>query len=294
MAFSVVIPTWRRSDTLRGTLTRILALQPPPNEILVHVDARDDETVPMLGRHFPGVRVLQSNETKGPGGGRNKLAKAASHEWIVSFDDDSWPKDQHFLESVATIIEATDADMIACQIEEKGDPLSELSNEQEVYPSAAFVGCGCVFRRSSFLETGGYLPLRYAYGMEENDVAIKLTDQGSKIIHAPSLLVYHDCERESHHSNPNINAAQVTNTMLFAFLRYPLPYWPLGIAQLLNRILFCMKNRRFRGLVQGIFNIPRICLKYRSHRAPVSVETLKTFRALQLSEHHRNDTNRGG
>jgi GT2 family glycosyltransferase len=121
MKQTVIIPTWRRSETLRGTLRRLQTYDPAPDEIIVHVDAGDQETQTMLQSEFPEVRILCSEQTMGPGGGRNKLVEAASHEWIVSLDDDSWPMQSNFFSETVNVAEATDSEMIACRIIEKGD-----------------------------------------------------------------------------------------------------------------------------------------------------------------------------
>ena len=83
-------------------------------------------------------------------------------------------------------------------------------------------------RRDAFLQTAGYLPLRYAYGMEEVDLALQLLDRGWKIMAASELRVFHDTEMK-HHSSPSVNAAQISNVGLLVFLRYPIRYWPLAV-----------------------------------------------------------------
>ena len=279
MKISVVIPTWRRPKKLELALTKLQACQPAPDEILVHIDAGDDATAPMVRARFPSVKILQSQSRVGPGGGRNKLIEAAKNEWVVSFDDDSWPVDLCFFEQASNILRQFDGDLIACQITESGE-MDSTHKDSVTGPATSFVGCGCIVRRSAFLRTVGYVPLRYAYGMEENDVAIKLINQGSTIHFDSRLHVYHDCDRDLHHAHFGINAAHISNTILFAFLRYPIRYWPVGLLQMLNRIRYSVSKGRFRGICWGILRTPWICWKYRSFREPVSSTTVDKFRNM--------------
>jgi len=276
---SVILPTYKRADSLRGSLRKLLQCDPAPDQIVVHVDAGDEETPTMLAAEFPTVEVIRSDTQQGPGGGRNKLMAASRNETVVSLDDDSWPLQADFLGVADQMMSsATSIAAIACHIIEKDDRPEESNNSHnvaELKPTFSFVGCGAIIRRSAFLKTTGYIPLRYAYGMEEADVSIQLLDRGYEVVSCPNLSVFHDCPRETHHSSPSINAAQITNTGLFAFLRYPYRFWPYGCLQVINRIAFSLKKRRFRGVIQGLVSIPFHCLKYSQHRRAVTPSTMR-------------------
>src|SRR6266487_4011454 len=98
---SVVIPTWRRPANLRRTLARFFACNPAPREIIIHIDAGDAETAPMLDREFAGKATwFQSTSTRGPGGGRNLLLQRAQCPLVASFDDDSYPIDEDYFARV--------------------------------------------------------------------------------------------------------------------------------------------------------------------------------------------------
>ena len=56
----------------------------------------------------------------------------------------------------------------------------------------------CVYRRSAFLEAGGYVPLPVAYGMEEVDLALRLHSRGGKILTTPWLRVFHNTDLKRH------------------------------------------------------------------------------------------------
>lgn len=276
---SVVIPTYKRPMQLAVALEKVHACNPAPAEVLVHVDAGDRDTAPWLRSAYPAVRVISSNERAGPGGGRNKLMAAASHEIVVSFDDDSYPCDPDFFTRVLRLFEdLPDAAVLACHITHRGQGLPRP--EQVFSPSADFIGCGVGYRRADFLKAGGYVSLPVAYGMEEVDLAIRLLDRGRKIYYSPWLRVFHDTDL-AHHASPAITAGSIRNQALLVFLRYPIGSLPYGVLQVLNRIIWLVRAGRWSGIVSGIAGIPSHLWRHRRLRAPVAAVTLRDFRKLR-------------
>lgn len=275
----MVIPTWRRPEQLGQVLELLLNCTPPPDEILVHVDAGDTETVPMLEARFKHqVTWHRSLVRQGPGGGRNLLIQQARFPLVASFDDDSWPLDQDFFQTAAELMRRhPKAAVLSGQVTMRGQVAAEITDaiaEVSCYESGA-----CVIRREAFLQTGMYLPLRYAYGMEEADVALQLLDAGWAILKTHKLRVYHDSDL-NHHAGPAINAAHITNTALLTFLRYPISSWPLGAAQVANRIRFALRVGRRRGVLAGVLGIPGVIRRHWQARKPVRIATIKRSRRL--------------
>ncbi|MBD2666129.1 glycosyl transferase, group 2 family protein [Richelia sinica FACHB-800] len=281
---SVIIPTYKRIDKLETCLQEILACDPLPSEIIIHIDAGDSETESFLtAKSYPLVRWFSSAITQGPGGGRNKLIKQAKSPILASFDDDSWPLDKNYF---ATAIELFSlypqaSVILAQEIRPSVSPQPDKSNIDNSYVEEAncFQNCACVIRREAFLQTRGYLPLRYAYGMEEADVALQLLELDWQILESFNLRVFHDTALE-HHNNPSVNAAHIANTALLAYLRYPITYWPLGILQVFNRMRYAASVGRWNGISRGLWEIPGLLSRYRDQRDPVKVQTLELSRKL--------------
>jgi GT2 family glycosyltransferase len=277
---TIVIPTFARGYQLAEMLDRLLKTIQPPARILVHVDAGDDVTPTLLEKNFHGVvEWVCASNTKGPGGGRNVLIEMAETPWVVSFDDDSWPENPDFFERLEKMIDANPkAGVLAFPINVRGQKPAQWPTE--IRRASCFENCGCAIRREAFLQTDGFLPLRHAYGMEEADVALQLLDKGWEILNVPDLWVYHDTGME-HHASPQVNAAQITNTALLVFLRYPVSYWLLGVLQVFNRVKYAMSVGRYRGILKGLWDIPGACWKYRKDRQPLRGETIALSRALR-------------
>jgi GT2 family glycosyltransferase len=158
------------------------------------------------------------------------------------------------------------------------DAMIERSSHS--YEVADFVGCGCIYRRSAFLETNGYVPVQPAYGVEEADLALQLLDRGWSIVHDNNLRVRHATTR-SHQASAAVTSAHISNVALLGFLRYPVSYWGYGVAQVANRVSWSLRNRRYSGIVSGILAIPGKIWRFRRFRRPVRPATLRKVRSLR-------------
>lgn len=259
---SVIVPACKKPEALAKTLMRIQECQPAPDEILVHADGSDPQILSLLEREFPSVKVLQSSSLLGPGGSRNKLVKAARNELVANFDDDSFPATKNYF---ARVIE--DARLFP-----EAAIISAASHEAEwqvpgFLQIAVASGCGCVFRKSWFERTTGFVPLRIAYNMEEVDVGLKLHAIGGAIVHDPDLRVIHDHPWRER-VDPEINGAVLANTALLAYLRYPWWLMPLGFLQVFLLLVRLASRGAFAGLWNGLQAIPSYLLEHRHFREP--------------------------
>lgn len=276
---SVVVPAWRKADAISKTLRRILECRPAPAEILVHVDGSDPAILAILERDFPEVRVLKSIALVGPGGSRNALVNAARNELVASFDDDSFPANGGYFARVmhdAALFPSAAVISAASHEAEWREP-----GFQEI---AVYSGCGCVFRKSWFQKTCGFVPLAIAYAMEEVDLSLQLLAAGGVIAHDPDLRVVHDHPWPTQ-LDPAVNAAVVRNTALLPFLRYPLWLAPLGVFQVVRHIARLIVTGSVEGLWQGLRQMPVFIRDFRSFRSTVPGRAVLSW--LVLKRHPR-------
>ncbi|BAZ10115.1 family 2 glycosyl transferase [Calothrix sp. NIES-4071] len=276
---SVVIPTYNRKEMLVTTIQKILECNPLPDEIIVHVDGNDLQSEQAIKNNFSDIKILKSQVNIGPGGGRNLLIKSAQHEIVASFDDDSYPIDQDYFARLLHIFQNyPDASVVAAATYTRKQPVGDdIKSTRWV---ASFEGCGCAYKRTDFLKTDGYMQLQWAYGAEEIDIAIQLYAQDGKILQTDWLRVYHDTCHQ-HHKNFDINAANISNLALLAYVRYPLTMWGRGILQVFNRVLYAVKVQRYAGIILGITSIPSNIWSYRQRRKPVSRAALEKYLNLR-------------
>lgn len=281
---SVVIPTYDRTDLLLITLQNILGCDPLPSEILIHIDGNDQQSEPAIHQCLSNIKtssikILKSQINLGPGGGRNLLIKAAQNEIVASFDDDSYPLDKDYFDRLLHIFQTyPDTSVVTAAVYYPHQLI--VDDAQFTRWVATFEGCGCAYKKSDFLRTDGYLPLRWAYGAEEADIAIQLHAQKRNILQTDCLRVYHNTAHQ-HHKTTEINAANISNIALLAYARYPLSLWGLAILQVLNRVIYSIKRRRYAGILLGLLIIPQQIWAYRNYRKPVSGKALEKYFSLR-------------
>jgi GT2 family glycosyltransferase len=276
---SAIVTAYERIDQTLNTLRVIEACDPRPDEILVHVDGDQLQCENAIRQTFPNVRVIRSSDCVGPGGGRNRLMAATECEFVASFDDDSYPIDSDYFGRVLQLFEKfTEASIICAALYHTGEAIG--LDERKAQWTADFSGGACVYRRSAFLESGGYVPLPVAYGMEEVDLALRLHAKGGRILTTTWLRVFHDTDLKRH-ADPRVTAGSIANTALLAYLRYPALLWSVGVWQCVNRVLWLLRNGRHRGIWRGVTMIPTHLLANRQHRLPLSNRAVWSYLALR-------------
>jgi GT2 family glycosyltransferase len=247
--------------------------------MLVHVDGNQMRCATAISHAFPSVQVFCSETCVGPGGARNKLIAAAKNQWVASFDDDSFPIDADYFDRARSLFEKFPTAAILCaSVYHQGQRVG-LDTRMAEWVSD-FAGGACVYRRAAFLATSGYVPLPVAYGMEEVDLALRLHANGGRILKTPWLRVFHDTDLK-HHAEPKVTAGSIANLVLLTYLRYPPVLWPVGFGQCAHRILWLLRNGRWRGISSGLLMIPGHLHSHRRYRQIVPARRVRSYLALR-------------
>ena len=279
---AVIIPTYNRGTAVFAVLERVLACNPQPAEIWVHIDQSDGLLERELIARFPGVQVLSSKSRLGPGGGRHRCLLACGVPYAVSLDDDSWPVDADFFAAIEPLFSTyPNAAIFGASIWHRSEAEQRRSNL--VRRVASYVGCGHAMRVAAYRDLRGYLARPTAYAIEESDVGLQLFVRGWHVFSAGELRVYHDTDR-THHDAAEITASTITNLALLAFLHYPAIDLGRGAAQVANRIAFCVQKGRIRGVAAGLGGIVTECYRNRKLRQPISHDALMDYLKLRQSE----------
>ena len=264
---TVGIPTYSRGERVFQPIERILACDPAPAEIIVHVDASDGVLEQKLAQAFPSVKVISSPHRAGPGGGRHRCLLAGRHEVFASFDDDSWPVDaDYFARLIKHVQDSPEAACFATVIAQKNETIPPLRETSEVVTD--YTGCGYAVRASVYRTLSGFVDRPTAYGLEERDLSLQLHSIGQKTKMCHDLRVFHDTEL-THHNRPEITAATIQNAALLAWLRYPISLWMYGALQVANVIWFMARQKRFAGIASGLWGIPASLWGFRHLRRPM-------------------------
>jgi GT2 family glycosyltransferase len=278
---AVVIPTYNRGTAVLSVLEKIHQCDPKPAEIWVHIDMADGALERQLNQRFPQVRVLTSTTRLGPGGGRHRCLVSCTMPYAVSFDDDSYPVDVDFFGDIQRLFSMHPrVAVLGASIWHRNE-IAKV-RKRDLVPIPNHIGCGFAIRVAAYRQIRGYLPLPVSYEMEESDVSLQLFAAGWQIYEAGCLRVFHDTDR-THHASAEITSATITNVALRAFLHYPIVGWGWGLLQVANKIAYCVRMGRVRGICSGIFRIPVECYRNRRFRDPIAWPELKRYRQYRRS-----------
>ncbi|HUQ86225.1 MAG TPA: glycosyltransferase [Vicinamibacterales bacterium] len=276
---TAIVTGYRRPDELITTLRVLHACEPAPAEILVHIDDASRDTAVFVTREFPELTVIVSDRRVGPGGGRNRMVAAARHSIVASFDDDSYPIDRDYFARIEQTFEQfPDAWVVDARVFHLSQAIEPDTTASRWV--ADFSGGGCAYRRERYLQTGGYVPLPTAYGMEEVDFGLRLHALGGRVLRSGRLRVFHNTDL-SHHSDPAITSASIVNVALLTYLRYPMSMWAVGVAQCANRIQWLLRHGRRRGVWRGLVAIPSAIAEHRRERDPLPGRAVRSFLSLR-------------
>jgi GT2 family glycosyltransferase len=129
---------------------------------------------------------------------------------------------------------------------------------------------------AAYRQVRGYIPRPVPYGMEECDLSLQLFVAGWQIYEAGDLRVFHNTDLK-HQQSLEVTAGVIANVGLYAFLHYPISKWGLGVAQVANKVLYCIRKGRVRGIISGILRIPGECYRMRRYRKPIARLTVNRF-----------------
>jgi GT2 family glycosyltransferase len=283
---SIVMITYNRRDETLRTLARLTELPERPRIVVVD-NASTDGTAEAVRSRFAGttVVVVQVGTNLGAAG-RNLGVGQVDTPYIAFCDDDTW-WDPGMLRRAADLFDAQPKVAVIMGRTlvgpaETEDPIcqelqrSPLPREEGMPgpPLLGFMAGVSVFRRSAFLEVGGFAPLVFLGGVEEW-VAVELAACGYWICYVPELIVHHypSTARDSH----SRRWQGIRNSLWFLWLRRP---WAIALkrtwwmARTVHRDQYAL-----RGFVAALAGLPRLLPRRRV--VPPAVE--RSLRLLDLS-----------
>lgn len=198
---SVVIPTYRREQVLVETLAYLLALQPPPAEILVldQTEQHERATTDALQAMADGgaIRWLRLAEPSIPKAMNQGLLRA-TQEIVLFVDDDIRPEPRLLAAHLAAHV-AQGAVIVAGRViqpwqegmDYSADPAIHLAGTR-AGPIGEFIGCNFSVARARALAVGGFDEnfVRVAYRYEA-EFAHRFRAAGGGIWFEPAACLHH-------------------------------------------------------------------------------------------------------
>lgn len=202
LVFSVLITTKNRKDDLAFTLKKMNSLlQDKTVEFVIFDDGSTDGTYEYIRLYYPSIQIQRNAISKGYIYCRNKMLNETQANYAISLDDDAHFVTQGPLLSIEKhFVENPDCALIALRIFwGLSEPNETVSNEK-ITRVKGFVGCGHVWRMSSWKDIPKYPEWFVFYG-EEDFAAYQLFKKKWEVHYLPEVLVNHRVNLKSRKNN---------------------------------------------------------------------------------------------
>jgi glycosyltransferase involved in cell wall biosynthesis len=196
--FSVIIPTYNRSDKLRRALESLLSQTMGDFEVLVCDDGSTDGTEGVVSAYGEKLRVtyLWEENWGGPARPRNRGITAARGEWLCFLDADDW----WYPEKLAEVLPFTgEADLIYhdCEVYtnqgRRGVGKRSRQFKEPVFAELMTRGCSLVtssvcVKKEILEKSGGFAEERELVAIEDYDLWLRIALITEKFHYLPRSL----------------------------------------------------------------------------------------------------------
>ncbi len=297
LAASIIIVNWNGAPHLPICLNALRAQTLRDFEVIVADNASHDESLPLLARDYPEVKVVALPENRGFTGGNNAGICAAQGMFIILLNNDT-EVDPHWLEEVVAAFERhPEAGLVASKMKlfDRRDTLHtagdfyrldgvpgnrgvwEIDRGQYDREEYVFSACGgsAAYRRS-MLDQIGLLDEDFFYSCEDIDLAWRAQLAGWKCVYAPRAVVYHKLSATGGGATASFYDGR--NFIYVIAKNYPSSLWEIYRGAVIRKqwSLFTEALRawrgeaaraRMRGMLSGVLHLPQLLRKRRAIQA---------------------------
>jgi GT2 family glycosyltransferase len=299
---SVVVVNWNGAAHLPACLNALRKQTYRQFEIIVADNASHDESLSLLARDYPEVKVVALPENRGFTGGNNAGIRAARGEFIILLNNDT-EADPHWLEEVLAAFERhPEAGLVASKMKlfDRRDTFHttgdfyrldglpgnrgvwEIDRGQYDREEVVFSACGgSAAYRQSMLDQIGLLDEDFFYSCEDIDLAWRAQLAGWKCVYAPKAIVYHKLSATG--GGVTASFYDGRNFIYVIAKDYPSSLWKIHRGVIIRKqwSLFTEALRawrgeaaraRLRGMISGLLHLPQLLRKRRRIQATRKVD----------------------
>lgn len=293
--FSIVIPHWNAVQFLPTCLTALQNQTYPNIEVIVADNASTDGSQELIRRDFPSVKIVQLSKNFGFTGACNAGIEASQGEYVALLNNDTEADPGWVAAVVDAFARHPEIGSVASKmllfekrdhIHTAGDFFTRdgLAGNRGVWQADAgqfereefvFSACGgsSVYRKT-MLEQVGLLDDDFFFSLEDIDLSWRAQLQGWRCLYTPQAIVYHHLSA----SGGGVTASYYTGRNLIYVLVKDYPLWGKYGGKILRaqaRLALealrawrgAAARARLRGMVAGVFGIPRMLPKRRDIQA---------------------------
>jgi N-acetylglucosaminyl-diphospho-decaprenol L-rhamnosyltransferase len=263
---SAVILAHNRRDAVAVVLDRLAEL--PVDEVVVIDSGSTDGTADVVRVHRSNrdgtIRLLEPGRNVAIAG-RNLAAEAATGDYLLMLDDDSYPlpgaieilvemaEGMPRLGVVGGLIRDVDADGAVVKLDQPGTFDWWLRGGRPAGPAPAdgwpcffFPEGGSLVRRSAYVEVGGFFE-PYFFGTSEVDLATRFIAAGWDVRYQPAAAFDHMKVSAGRTGGGLMRRMRVRNQIWYFALRFPTG---LAVRRILAYLLFDLVECAWHGLLR--------------------------------------------
>src|SRR5262249_23154455 len=181
-----------RRELLRKGIESALALDYRPIEILIADNSPSDDIYRWLEQAYPIVKSIKTFSPLPLPMVRNMLVASARGKYVVFHDDDSRFAETTGFSSAMEYLERSSH--VACLAFRQGNEQGEWNPQFDgpvVCATYTYIACAVMFRRSDYLQAGGYFDRFTLYG-EELVLSLGFFGLGKEIHYYPHVPIIHE------------------------------------------------------------------------------------------------------
>ncbi|MBP7687021.1 MAG: glycosyltransferase family 2 protein [Thermoflexales bacterium] len=294
---SIILVNWNGARHLPVCFTALRQQTVRDFEIILVDNASHDDSLELLARDFPEVKVIALKHNLGFAGGSNVGIRAAQGEFIILLNNDT-EVDAHWLEEVIAAFQRhPEAGSVASKMKlfdqrdtfhTTGDfyrldgipgnrGVWEVDRGQYDREEYVFSACGgsAAYRRS-MLDQIGLLDEDFFFSCEDVDLGWRAQLAGWPCVYAPKAVVYHKLKATGGGATASFYDGR--NFLWLIAKNYPASLWQINRSKIIRQqwSLFSEAARawrgeaaraRIRGMLAGLIGLPKMLRKRRTIQA---------------------------
>lgn len=186
---SIIIVNWNRCKDVVETLHSLALLSYKKIEIIVVDNGSEDDSLEILARDFPSIKLIALPTNVGCEDGNNVGILNANGEILLFLDSDADIEPDGLTKILNTFKNDEKVGIVEPRIIRPSD--EKIINEPKNWPiKNTFTGCVVAFRASVFQKIG-LRPGEFFLYSSEPDICMRAVESGFKIIHRSDIIGHH-------------------------------------------------------------------------------------------------------
>lgn len=281
MKVSALVLTRNRPEELFRCIESIRNQTIKPDEILILDNGSEKESSLINFEYLLKDCVIYSSDANlGCPGGRNFLIEKASGDFLLFVDDDGKLEINALMNGLNYFNIYKNLAVVTFRIidDKTGKIRDGFSQNITPFLHHTFGGGSCLIKKDILKITGLY-PTNFLRQGEEHDLAIRILDNGFKIIYAPDVILFHPLQKLSEETYYLSQISTITTAW-----RY-MPYHYAILRTIINTFrLFNNNNLN----PYEIFNLIKSSLQ---HRTPIKSNTYRNWFRLNRNVKKKFNSN---